>query len=635
MTLSEIFEGRLFSIPDYQRGYSWDKEQVQALLDDIELLFDNEHIHFTGTIVLTKNVDDKRVKNGVGDVYDIIDGQQRLTSLFILLRELIERLDKKKKSTLYQTYIERGEEGNRTPVFKLNTQIDPYFQAHVIHRQQLPKHIEFFSELRTQEARELSDKWLDKVIKKSGRDAEALVSLIISKLGFILYEPVSSLESGMMFEVINNRGKALTELEKVKNYLIYYAIKENKGDLRDSVDQCWGEILKNFASAHQLSHPDENTFLRAASVVFLGLNKTQASNIYQELKKKFPICGDKNDWKRLKAFVEFMRDCSFYYDALLNENSIYRKELSERVQAQIELLRSQTSNANILPVYFAVMLKKKHISEEQLIDILHMLEVFNFRVYMARKGAGRTDTGQGSLYEMASGFFSSFDSDEWLKTWRVNDKYKYKDNVSLLIIWLISLTEEYNPDDQFESGLKLEAKENFDFFKWGGLRYFLMNYEREINHKRIIKVDRILQSRNDKPSNDFYSVEHMWASANETGESIGNFVGKFERRRLGNFLLLELGINIQAAEKNISEKVNIYSGQNSDRDKSQLKQVHYAIDDFFEVKKQLDADYERRGGPGFMVKLHKGVIEKNEERMIKFATKRWSTKWAERRYWAE
>jgi len=627
MTLSEIFEGRLFSIPDYQRGYAWDKEQVVALHEDIEQLFDTEHLHFTGTIVLTRNRHDQRnVKGIAGDVYDIIDGQQRLTTVFIILRELIGLLEGGQKDTLYELFIGRGDEGNATSVFKLNSQIEPYFYGHVIQGHIEPKSIEYFSEQRIAMSKKASKKWIRSMIEGQGKTVEELISVITGQLGFILYQPENNAEAGMMFEVINNRGKALNELEKVKNYLIYYAIKQNKSELRLTIDQSWGEILKNLASAHRLTHPDENTFLRAVSVVFLGLNKTQASNIYHELKKTYPVGGDIEDWKQLKAFVEFMRNCSFYYDALLNENSDFRRKLDEDVRIYLELIRSQTSYANILPAYFAVMDNRDNLIKQHFIDILRMMELFNFRVYMAKNGVGRTDTGQGPLYSMAYGFHTSFESGQWLNYWRGEDEFNYKDNVSLLISKLVQLVDEYNPDKAFRSGLILGREDHEDFFDWHGLRYFLMNYEREIKSKRVVKVENILQQRKPKKSNEYLSVEHIWAQANEAGRKPGSTDSSYEKRRLGNFVLLELGINIQAQDEDIDRKVAIYTGDNSDSETSELKQVHLLIKDYKKVKKELDEQYERKGS-GYRVQMHKGVINRNQERLTKFAIKRWSMSW--------
>ena len=56
LTLPQIFNDRLFTIPDYQRGYAWEKKQVEELLKDIDHLM-NDGValrHYTGTLVLSR-----------------------------------------------------------------------------------------------------------------------------------------------------------------------------------------------------------------------------------------------------------------------------------------------------------------------------------------------------------------------------------------------------------------------------------------------------------------------------------------------------------------------------------------------------------------------------------------------------
>ena len=81
----EIFGGeKSYQVPVYQRPYSWDTEQIEELWDDIYEAFENEDgEYFLGSIILTRNEINKDL--------DIIDGQQRLTTLTILfctLRDL-------------------------------------------------------------------------------------------------------------------------------------------------------------------------------------------------------------------------------------------------------------------------------------------------------------------------------------------------------------------------------------------------------------------------------------------------------------------------------------------------------------------------------------------------------------------
>ena len=106
-SLSQIFKGSYFQIPDYQRGYAWEEKQVQALLDDIKYLMGSQYIHYTGTIVAKKNE----------SFYEIVDGQQRLTTLIIIIHGLLKKVNNKEYEELF---VKRGETGNQRFVFQAN-----------------------------------------------------------------------------------------------------------------------------------------------------------------------------------------------------------------------------------------------------------------------------------------------------------------------------------------------------------------------------------------------------------------------------------------------------------------------------------------------------------------------------------
>ncbi|MBK8620253.1 MAG: DUF262 domain-containing protein [Saprospiraceae bacterium] len=80
-------QGKKFVIPDFQRPYKWEKEKCETLWKDITDFFENDPIdsdYFLGTIVSAEN-DDKNP--------EIIDGQQRLTSFFLMLRAFYKKLE--------------------------------------------------------------------------------------------------------------------------------------------------------------------------------------------------------------------------------------------------------------------------------------------------------------------------------------------------------------------------------------------------------------------------------------------------------------------------------------------------------------------------------------------------------------
>jgi uncharacterized protein with ParB-like and HNH nuclease domain len=85
LSVEELFAGRVFRVPNYQRGYAWEQQQWEEFLDDLEYLSPGKD-HYTGTVVLheqKKTVTDEEGKTHF--LFDIVDGQQRLTTIVILL----------------------------------------------------------------------------------------------------------------------------------------------------------------------------------------------------------------------------------------------------------------------------------------------------------------------------------------------------------------------------------------------------------------------------------------------------------------------------------------------------------------------------------------------------------------------
>lgn len=78
-----------FEIPVYQRAYSWEKDQWQTFLNDLLEQIEGENNYFYGNILL------ETVKKDVK--YEIIDGQQRLTTLTIFIRSILNVLKKREK----------------------------------------------------------------------------------------------------------------------------------------------------------------------------------------------------------------------------------------------------------------------------------------------------------------------------------------------------------------------------------------------------------------------------------------------------------------------------------------------------------------------------------------------------------
>ena len=99
LTLDDLLNQAVYSIPDYQRGYSWEKEQVKELADDISNIVQwndsspgTSSIHYMGTIITYDTKRQRKYLNTHKPVKEIVDGQQRLISISLFLAAALDRL---------------------------------------------------------------------------------------------------------------------------------------------------------------------------------------------------------------------------------------------------------------------------------------------------------------------------------------------------------------------------------------------------------------------------------------------------------------------------------------------------------------------------------------------------------------
>ncbi|GAA7208229.1 hypothetical protein HpCK20_09190 [Helicobacter pylori] len=90
ITINDFFSktSTIFSIPAYQRNYTWAKENCEKLLQDIVSISQNKKTHFMGSITyIPHNIDDEKSLRQLRE-FVIIDGQQRITTLMLLFKAI-------------------------------------------------------------------------------------------------------------------------------------------------------------------------------------------------------------------------------------------------------------------------------------------------------------------------------------------------------------------------------------------------------------------------------------------------------------------------------------------------------------------------------------------------------------------
>lgn len=95
LTVYELFPGSIYEVPAFQRDYAWTKQQCQDLWTDIKNVLENENqAHFLGPMVVTQDVlptGSNYSTNQFMKKFTVIDGQQRLTTLQIILSLIRDR----------------------------------------------------------------------------------------------------------------------------------------------------------------------------------------------------------------------------------------------------------------------------------------------------------------------------------------------------------------------------------------------------------------------------------------------------------------------------------------------------------------------------------------------------------------
>ena len=592
LTLPEIFNRGMncFEIPDYQRAYSWEESQRKDLMQDIENILQlPNYKHFTGTIV----AQEKENREGYSHFY-IVDGQQRLTSLVILLSVLAQCnfLDEKTTIEIYNQILFKGKEtGNTIRLFKLNGELDKYFFRKL-------EQWDYTSEEHTTKAHTNIDNaftefktWLD---KKTISDVEFpinIYSVLIEKIVFLFHVPETATEVGLMFEVINNRGKKLSELEKIKNYLIYYSEKSGYHDINVAVDNYWGKILFNLNACGQTSNEQEDAFLRFTWIVFEQTNKSESYYVYDNLKLRFPAKQDSN-WQRLKLYIEFIAESAETYNKLLTRNLI----AVPREKKIIEQIFFQASTASILPLLLSVYSKIKNRTHR--IEMLSIIEKLNFRYY----GCGvatRSDTGNGFLFGLAHDFFNNYGDNGYTNDWLKKE--------------LLGFIQGECGDDSIVKVLTLDRDESGNFHAWNNLKYFLANYEESIaiESGEVEDFTRFLLSQDSENKNANFEKEHIIASNECSAITEEDDINK---RRLGNFVLLRPSINKSIKDAPLFDKLIEYKSNThkylTPRSLSELE-ILYGVENVA-LKEQI---YTKE----FLLSF----LDKREEKLLNFALKRW------------
>ena len=215
-TITKILTDQIsYEIPPYQRPYSWEKENVQQLLEDIWEAFEaKEGEYFIGSLITIDRETNKR--------YEVVDGQQRLTTLNLILARLRDHItDAAVKADLDRRILPRnvytGEA--ETPRLSLRKKDQPFFRRYVLEAQ--PIDAKDRIGLEQPQAHLLENcEAVDTFCKSKSEQVLRLFANYVLANVYVVFVTTTSWHSAYrLFNVLNARGIPLSNADLIKNTL--------------------------------------------------------------------------------------------------------------------------------------------------------------------------------------------------------------------------------------------------------------------------------------------------------------------------------------------------------------------------------------------------------------------------------
>lgn len=489
--LGNILREGIFEVPDYQRNYSWkEKPQLNDLWEDLENInLDSQAKHFTGMIVV-EHVSDKTRFGKPYKIYKIIDGQQRITTLAILLfcvHEELKGINSNDAAKTAKNILTEYIKDDSTDIYrlKLNGSDDDYLKNVILRPQSeemVGREAMTPSENRLKEAKSFFSE------KIKGHDfdyLEKIVEKVCGKLIFIRYEVGSEVEAGLVFELMNDRGEPLTQIDKIKNYLIYIAYREDDPDLATYINASWGEIFKNVMDAGRFV---EDNLLRYHWIIYSG--ELKESDIHRRLKSRYKL-GTADLAVNIRDYVNSLREASYVFRELNNPNVSFCDmdvTLTNQIREYLHGLARLRNMATFMPILIAARITFGDYAQ-YFRDIVKACETYAFRVYKVSNK--RADTGLSILSNRAHRIYIQRSSEE---------KERLCKNTLDDIVWHISY---YDADDEeFKYNLN---RRNFYHGLMEQYEVAYLLYEFEKKKCEGSKETACTWSDDKKPT-----IEHIW-----------------------------------------------------------------------------------------------------------------------------
>lgn len=522
-TLNALFADRVFRIPHYQRFYSWQSKQLNDLFDDLTDLHakDPDRHHFMATLVCYRTGERKQVKTIDYNLYEVVDGQQRITTLALLLRAIEQKVDDDEvRKDLSRILVK---DDNNLLLLQTNNANQHLFNRYI--REGVPPNKD---ETRTHADANLSNaireinsfltKW-----EEEKKDLMGLLRLLRNRIGFVVYDTEDKLAVYSIFECLNSRGLAVDWLDKAKSMLMGVAFEKSQSATAaqariDELHNLWARIYNELAR-HPISGQE---ILRVAATLYIGAGAGK------------PLSGEDS--------IDKLRE---YCDT--PEKTVEVTEWFRQVAEKLVTLHGKrywdpvTRILQVRVLALALMLTDT-LTDKQRDAALEQWERVSFRIYGLYRKDSRTKVGD--YVRLAAQIIKKSTDTSSFK--QIMEKLK-------------ELGEDHPVKAAVEELLNEPKYEGFE----EECRYILWRYEEYLADQEGSHVNKELREKIWNARSASETIEHIFPQTPERGGPWSGKLNKGEQfskhiDRLGNLLLLPPGLNSQAGRKAFTAKKDTY-----------------------------------------------------------------------------
>jgi hypothetical protein len=431
--LLNIDQNVVYKVPRYQREYSWQRSQWDELFDDL-IESDRSQGHFLGTIICVN----QSVDTTDASVLELIDGQQRMTTLSLLLAALLKALS---------AHDSDLDEEGRADVVNLRRHLayekNPS-RPRLIPQHQNRNHDDYLNVLadagagvKAPEVPNVGNRRIMKAYRhfqnriasvfgeSIGEEAAASILDILEKVRraiIVKIEVGSASDAYVLFESLNNRGLPLTPIDLIKNTLLASTDTDSDRGI-DDVFETWTNLLENLGDTYNVQERFFRQFYSAFSSelpTVQGVSAITRSNLIRVYEV---LINDDRD-----ALVRRLAAAGVLYRRIIG-NTQGDSDLDREL---MRLVRAQGTTAHIVLLHLFAYRERLDLDDAALTEITALLTNFMVRRHL---------TGTPPTHRLARMFTSLIDDVADLSDGQIVNKVRSR------------LIAESASDDQFRDRL--------------------------------------------------------------------------------------------------------------------------------------------------------------------------------------